>query len=136
MRLIGFAEDSNKWANGAPIYVDQPHGTTVFYLRRWGTPESEKVRKNIVKSLYGPMHNASDVDASEVYAHWLAEYGIASWEKIDEEDTAYNQRIARETFLNEEHFYSINQYLINQALNFENYLFDEAMEELENIKKS
>lgn len=136
MRLRDFAEDQEKWASGAPIYIDASHGTITFYVKRWGTPESEKARKDLVKALYGPMHNQSEVDANEIYAHWLAEYAVTGWENIDEDNTKYSQRIARDVFLAPEHRLSLNQHLISQALNFENYLFDEAMEELENIKKS
>lgn len=136
MLLRDFAEDPEKWASGAPIYIDASHGVITFFLKRWGTAESEKARKGIVKALYGPMHNHSEIDPDEIYAHWLAEYAITGWENIDEDDTKYTQRLARDVFLAKEHRLSINQKLMSQAFGFENYLFDEAMEELENIKKS
>jgi hypothetical protein len=54
MLLRDFAEDGEKWASGAPIYVDASHGTITFYLKRWGTEESEKARKGIVKGSLWP----------------------------------------------------------------------------------
>jgi hypothetical protein len=135
MLLPDFAEDPVKWREGAPIYVDAAHGQIIFYVRRWGPAESIEARKKIIRAIYGPLHSASDVETETVHAHWLAEYGVTDWENIDSENTAYTQELAREVFLQPEHFYSLNQYLINQALNFENYLFDEAKEILENAKK-
>lgn len=138
MLLRDFAEDPEKCSYGSPCYFDVSHGTITFIVGRLGTDEARKQISVITKSIYGPVNNYSEIDHRLIYAHWLAEHGVVSWENIDEENTEYSKVLARDIFLAKEHMglNGLNDMLISHASSYENYLFDEAMEELENIKKS
>src|SRR5210317_631666 len=119
MFLASFAEDPEKQGGGAPIYIESSHGTITFYVKRIGTEESNKALKNIRKALFGPFHNSSDGDANELYAHWLAEYGVTGWDNLVNDDTGeqvkYSIDAARTLFLNESYYHSLNTMLITQA---------------------
>lgn len=164
MKLSAFREDEKKQKSGVPIFV----GDAVFYCRRWGTPESQEVLKNLRKSLFGPFHQNQHGDDNLLIAHWLAEYGVIGWdgvlqESADEEqqyewyeffhrvkclfgrkkldkpkvaELPYSINAARNIFTNPEYFLSLNTAIFTGASNFENYLYDEAGEILEAIKKS
>lgn len=140
MLISDFAEDQDRWRNGAPIYVKtQDHGVITFYVRRYGTPESEKALKEIKQALFGPFHREQEHDAALVSAHWLAEYGVSSWENLIDHSSCktiqYTKQAARELFLDKSYYYSLNQMLISDAINFEVYLFEQVDEVAENIKK-
>ena len=133
MDLALFREDTEKQKGGAPVYI----GDATFYLRRWGTPESQRVLKDLRRSLFGPHHKSQESDESLLLAHWLADYGCVSWEGVESDggDLKYSAKAARGVFLNEEYFLSLNVELFLNAQKFENYLYDEATEEVEELKK-
>lgn len=134
MNLSEYREDPEKQKNGTPIYV----GDSTFFVRRWGTPESLKMRKKLHQSLFGPFHKREDGDDALLLAHWLAEYGVTGWENVWNEageQVEYSVHTARDIFLAEGMELSLNDTLFTGAMNFENYLFDEAQESIEDIKK-
>lgn len=139
MLLSLFCECPEKQRDGTPVYVASPNGDITFYIRRWGTKESEAIVKDLRRSLFGPIHRHSDDDISEIYAHWLVEYGVAKWEGLTNDETAkpveYSKDNARSLFLDKRYWLSLNQKLINDALNFEQYLIDEVEEATDAIKK-
>ena len=139
MLLTNYRECADKQKNGTPIYLNTPRGEVVFYLRRWGSLESDAVLKDLRRSLFGPLSKNSEEDAHELYAHWLVEYGIAGWDNLHDDSTGelieYSKVSARTLFLDRSYFMSLNQKLINDALTFENYLVDEAEEMIDEIKK-
>lgn len=134
MSLADYREDMSRWAEGSPIHLNE----MCFYVRRWGTPESQEKLRDIRKSLFGPFHKQQDSDEDEVLAEWLAEYGVTGWENVVKEDgkeLKHSKKSARGVFCNPEFYYSLNRILFNGALNFENYLHQEASEDEEEIKK-
>lgn len=137
MLIAEYAEDLEKWRQGAPVYIPTEGGQITFYLRRWGTPESEKRLKRIKQALFGPMHRETGEDSALVFAHWLADYGVVRWDDFESEGETvkHSQSRARELFLDERYFYSLNQMLINEALNYETFLYEQIEEAADEIKK-
>lgn len=135
MSLELFREDLEKQDSGSPCYINQ----MAFYVARIGTKESQKAISDIKERLYGVFPKPSEIDESEVYAHWLCEFGIKGWDNVsDKEDGElidYSVSMARKIFLNREYWLSLNQVLVSHAVNFENYLNDAVMEDAEEIKK-
>lgn len=134
MTLALYREDSHKQRDGAPVYI----GRAVFYVRRWGTPESLKARRDLMRALYGPLHRGTEANDAEILAHWLAEYGVTGWDDLQDEngeEVAYSEEAARAIFLDESYWLSLNDLLLRAALNFENYLYDEQEASTEEIKK-
>ena len=134
MELSAYREDLTKQASGAPMY----EGDGCFYVKRWGTPESQKVLREIRLGLFGPLHKHQIGDDEKVLAEWLAEYAVTGWENIhvDEGELAYSKTAARKVFTNPEYHLSLNLKLWNKACDFENYLHDQAAEDLDALKKS
>lgn len=164
MKLSMFRESSEKQLKGVPAYV----GDAVFYLKRWGTPESDDFIKALRKKLFGPLHKDQTGDDRLLMAEWLIEYGVIGWDgvlqeaateddeyewyeffykfkerfgrqKIDKpnvKELTYSKSAARNVFSNPEYYLSLNSILISAAMNFENYLYDDALEDLEAIKKN
>jgi len=134
MLLSQFKEDSEKQQNGTPIYI----GDATFFGRRFGTPESKKVLKELRDKLFGPLHKWTDQDDDILLGHWLTEYGIVGWEGVKTEDgeLPYNKKVARSIFLDSEYFLSLNSALIRDLNNFENFLYDAAEEDIEALKKN
>lgn len=133
MILADYRESLEKHQSGTPIYV----GDAVFYVRRWGTPEAQKLLKEIRLEIFGPIHKHQPGDDDLLMAHWLAEYGVTKWEGVcsEEGEIKYSQQAARKVFLNPEYFASLNQLLYTEATKFENYLHDQAEEDAEAAKK-
>lgn len=134
MSLEMFREDLGKQSEGSPCYVN--HMT--FYVSRLGTKESQSQIKDIRVKLYGPFPKPGEVDENEIFAEWLANFGVQGWENVYEEDDnpmPYSKAFCRQLFLNKRYWLSLNQALINHAVNFENYLTDAAYEDAETIKK-
>lgn len=139
MILQYYREDPEKQKDGTPIYIED----ATFYVRRWGTPESIKKRKELSQALFGPLHKYTQTDDSLLLAHWLVEYGVSNWENVFEDDKdsdsgkelQYSESNARKVFLNEEYFLSLNELLFKESVKFENYLYDAAEESIEEIKK-
>lgn len=164
MKLSAYREDLARQAAGVPIYI----GDGVFYVRRWGTPESQEVIKQLRKKLFGPLHKDQTGDENLLISEWLIEYGVVNWDgvlqesagedqefkwyeffqqfrnllgrqKIDKPDVSelkYSKHAARNVFSNPEYFMSLNSLILSGAMNFENYLYDDAAEDLEAIKKN
>jgi hypothetical protein len=134
--LDQYREDPEKQKNGTPIYF----GDTVFYVRRWGIPDSIAVQKQLQEYLFGPLHKWTPNDDSLLVAHWLADYGVADWvgvrESPDSPEIPYSKTAARQIFLNNEFFLSLNNDLWMDAKNFNNYLYDAAEDDLEVLKKN
>lgn len=135
MSLAYFRESLTKQSEGAPVHLA---GIT-FYLRRWGTPESQEFLKTLNKKLFGPFHKAQVSDQDIIYSEWLAGYGVVGWDGCLDAETyeplEYSLEAARGIFTNQEYYLSLNRELINAATNFESYLFEEATEDLEELKK-
>lgn len=133
MKLSEFKESKQLQREGAPIAV----GDSVFYVRRLGTKESQQAFKDIRSLLYGPFHKMADSDNNRLYGHWLTEYGVTGWEGVEDQDglLEYSKESARNIFTNEDYFLSLNNLLINAALQFENYLQDEADQDASKLEK-
>lgn len=134
MELALYAEDLDKQASGSTFYL----GEGEILVRRWGTEESEKAMKDIRRSLFGPSHKGRHEDESLAVAHWLVEYGIAGWSGLKDEsgeEQKYSNRAARSLFLDKRYFKSLNVLLLNHAIDYQNYLYEEAEEDLEDLKK-
>lgn len=133
MHLNTYREDLKKQKDGAPIYI----GDSVFYVRRWGTPESLKVRRQLERELFSPFHKKIESDDSLLLAHWLAEYAVTNWENVYDDSGILEWSIdtARKVFLNPEFYLSLNQELFSFSMKYEHFLFDEVEDESEAIKK-
>lgn len=134
MKLSEYQESLTLQKDGAPIAI----GLATFYIRRVGTKESKKMIRDLQLQVFGPFHRMQEEDDILLRAHWLVEYGCASWQGLLNEDDSplsYSQEAARKVFLNPEYYLSLNQILWLAAHNFENYLHDQAEEDLEQIKK-
>lgn len=130
-----YAEDIKKHEKGSPCYI---HDMT-FYIARIGTKESTFEFKEIKEKLYGLFPKPSNIDENEIFANWLADCGVLGWEDVinDEggEPMEYSKKTCRQLFLSKQYWLSLNQVLIRHATNFENYLHDEAYEDIETGKK-
>lgn len=134
MNLSAYREDACKQMDGAPVYIDD----AIFYVRRWGTPESNAVKRRLERELWGPFHKNEDGDEAELLAHWLVEYGVTRWEGVSDvngKELPYSQDTARGVLLNVEYRLSLNQRIFVSAINYETYLHDQAGEDLEALKK-
>lgn len=130
-----YLEDLKKHSLGSPCYVAQ----MVFYVARIGTKESLAQFKEIREKIYGIFPKPGEVNENEVFANWLAYYGVLGWENVttdeNDEPMEYTATSCRQLFLTESYWLSLNQLLINHATNFENYLNDEVYEDIETGKK-
>jgi len=128
-----FREDLEKHIAGTPCYIDG----ACFYVARLGTKESQKQIRQIKETLYGLIPNPREFNEDEIYANWLASFGVVNWSDVDFQsgNIEFSRQDAARVFLNEEYYLSLNKVLISHALNYENYLHDEALEEEENVKK-
>ena len=133
MRLSNYKESSRKQEAGSPCYVEEAH----FDVKRIGTPEYSKQIDEITKKEYG--FAPKDVDNNLIIAVWLCEYGVTGWDGVigeDDKELAYNKRNARKVFMNPDYFMSLNLLLIQHAGNYNNYLYDDLLVDIENVKKS
>jgi hypothetical protein len=134
MNLADYRESIELRDAGAPI----PVGDSTFYIRRFGTPKSNELIKQLKMQLFGPLHKMQDGDDNQVFAHWLTDYGCTGWDNvidIDDKPLQYSQQTARKLFTNPEYYMSLNQLLINAACFFENYLHETAESDAEALKK-
>lgn len=134
MKISDYRESIALQKSGAPISV----GAGTFFIRRFATPESNQVLKDLRIGLFGPLHRAQDGDEHLVLAHWLADYGCTGWEGVigeDDQALTYSKQAARAIFTNPEYFLSLNKILVDAACYFENYLHEEATKDIEVLKK-
>ncbi len=133
MSLSYFRESLDKQKGGAPVYA----GGITFYVKRWGTPESQAFLRELNRKLFGPFHKSQEGDQATIYAEWLC-WAVTGWDDMlgeDGEPVTYSPDSARDIFTNEEYFLSLNMVLINGAMNFEHYLHEEATADAEDLKK-
>jgi hypothetical protein len=134
MRFSAFRESREKQLNGVAV----PLGMATFYIRRWGTKDSELFLVKLRREMYGAFNDDPEY-FPEIVANWLAEYGVVGWEGVMDEDTEkplrYTAKLARQIFLDEAYWLELNAHLFNAAKNYENYLEDIAGEDSEAIKK-
>lgn len=130
-----YKEDVKKHFSGSPCYINQ----MTFDIARIGTKESNLQFKEIREKLYGLFPKPSDIDENEVFANWLADCGVTGWDNVTNDEGGdpleYSKVMCRQLFLSEQYWLSLNQVLIRHATNFENYLHDEAYEDIETGKK-
>lgn len=135
MALEMLKEDPEKQDLGSPCYIYK----MCIYVKRVDTPEYHKQIKEIMETLYGPFPNPNQVSMDEVHAHWLGEFGVTGWDNMREEEDGelipYEPKHCRGLFLNKEYWLSLNRLLIEHAKNFEHYLYDQAYEDAETLKK-
>lgn len=128
-------EDREKHEQGSPCYILD----MTFYVKRIGTKKAKKEIKEIREKLYGIFPKPDEVDENEIFAHWLAEYGVVNWKDVVNDDTEepikFNRSFARRLFLNEDYWLSLNQALIAHAMNYENYLHEQVYKDIEELKK-
>jgi hypothetical protein len=134
MNLSDYRESIDLRTQGAPLPVDD----AIFFVKRYGTPESNKILKDLRMQLFGPLHKMQDADYDTIHAHWLTDYGVTGWEGVQDEQgetLEYSTQTARAIFTNPEYMMSLNRILIDGACAFENYLHEEAEQDTEVLKK-
>ena len=134
MRISDYKESKDLQTKGAPLPVDD----AVFHIRRFGTPESNQLLKDLRIQLYGPLHKMQEADYDKLHAHWLADYGCTGWDGVQSEsgeDLPYSEQTARAIFTNPEYMMSLNRILIEGSCHFQNYLHEEAEKDTEALKK-
>jgi hypothetical protein len=135
MSLDLYREDVEKHSSGSPCYI----ADMTFYVRRIGTKQAQTQIAEIKEKLYGLFPKPKEINENEIFANWLAYYGVCNWENVTDNDDGepmeYSEAFARQLFLNEAYWMSLNQALITHAANYENYLADQVYEESEEIKK-
>lgn len=128
-------EDHDKQGTGSPCYILD----MTFYVKRIGTKEARQEIKEIREKLYGIFPKPDEVDENEIFAHWLAEYGVVNWEDVINDETdepiPFSRSFARKLFLNEEYWLSLNQALVAHAMNYENFLHEQVYKDIEELKK-
>lgn len=134
MNLSEFKEDLEKQESGSPYYLGDDG---VIYVKRVGTNQYNIEIEEIKRNIYGFIQK--DLNIGLVLGTWLAEHGVTDWENIlDEDDNSldFSRSNARNVFLNPSFFNSLNAQLIAHGSSYANYLFDEIIEDVEQIKKS
>lgn len=134
MSLGLFREDRELWESGAPAEM----GDATFYVRRSGTDDYYKKRREITNRLLGLYVQPKTEDEIRVNSHLLAEYLVSGWENLFDEDgneVEYSEENARAIFLDEDYRLSLNAALINFSWDFNNYLKLRAEEDLDELKK-
>lgn len=128
-------EDRERQEQGSPCYILE----MTFFVKRIGTNQAKQEIKEIREKLYGLFPKPDEIDENEIFAHWLAEYGVVGWEEVVNNETdepiEFNRSFARKLFLNEEYWLSLNQALIAHAMNYENFLHEQAYKDIEELKK-
>ena len=133
MRLDLYKESDSKQESGSPCYL----GDGSFDVKRIHTPEYNKQIEDIRKKEYGLA--PKEINTNLILATWLAEYGVTGWDGIlgdNDDPVKFTRQNARKVFLNPAYFLSLNAILIQHASDYNNYLYDEAIEDVEVIKKS
>ena len=133
MNLDQYKESKEKQEGGSPCYLSDAH----FNVKRFNTTESSKQIEDIKKREYG--FAPKDIDFNLVLAIWLSEFGVTGWEGVLNEEgkeLKYTNGNARKVFINPEYFMSLNAILIQHASDYNNYLYDEVLEDVEVIKKN
>jgi len=133
MQLSAFKECVKKQNGGFPF----PLGTATYTLRRWGTKESERFLVSLRRELYGAFSDSPEY-FPEVIAHWLAGYGVMDWEGVMQDDgelIPHTEAAARQVFLDQSYWLSLNMELFAAAQKFDNFLEDIAKEDAEDLKK-
>ena len=136
MPLGVYRESLELQESGAPFETEA--GT--FIVRRSGTEEYWKKRREIVARLYGVYLQPKPEQESVILANMLAEYTVAGWSGVYSDDgegdeIEYSMSAAREIFLNKEYFLSLNRAIEDFSWNFTGYLHLKAEEDLESLKK-
>jgi hypothetical protein len=110
-----------------------------FYVARIGTKEAASQISEIKEKLYGLFPKPNDIDEHEVFANWLAYYGVKGWDDVtdgeNDKPLEFTPTFARSLFLNKQYWMSLNQVLISHAANYENFLNDQAYEDAEELGK-
>ncbi len=134
MSLGLFRESLELQKSGAPIVL----GDSTFYVRRSGTPDYWKARRDIVSRTLGLYLQVKPEDELKISAHMLSDYLVTGWENVFDEDgseISYSKSAARSVFLNEEYFLSLNKALEDNSWLFQHFLQVEAENDLEELKK-
>lgn len=136
------AEDPKKQEMGSPCYMNidddiAPDDVAFFNIIRANTPEYNKQIEEIRRDIYGFSHVA--VDNTLISAVWLAEYGCTGWDNIIDKngnDIKFSRQSCKSIFANPELRLSLVPVLMLFAANYNNYLYDDAREDAEAVKKS
>lgn len=136
MALGLFREDLALQEKGAPFVTS---GGT-FYVKRSGTDEFFKVRREIAARLFGIYLQPNPEKEIIILANMLAEYLVTGWDDVYSDDgegilIPYSIDAARSIFLNKEYFLSLNKMIEEFSWNFSNYLQLQAEDDLEVLKK-
>ena len=135
MDLSEYKEDLEKQEKGSPCYL-RDSSPAYFDVKRINTAEYIKEIESIKKQLYG--FDLSKMDSNLIMAWWLSECGCTGWSEVFSNGKLldYSKANARSIFHNPAFYLSLNALLVQHAGNYNNYLHDEAEEDISEIKKS
>ena len=137
MNINEFRECLTLQKDGSALTI----GDATFYIRRANTTEYTKAFVDIKKALFKPWyqeHELTDDQILEATGHLLAEYLVAGWENVQDEDgndVPFNESNASKIFTNQEYWQSLNLAIISHATNYSNYLHSKKKEDIEEAKK-
>jgi hypothetical protein len=129
-----FLQDINKFEQGANITI----GPASFKIKRYGTRESDQIISKLKLIVFGQYDKVDSTGMAIVHGMWLAEYGCTGWSGLcvnGGDELEYSQSQARAIFNNPGYHTSLVQLLVNESLNYENYLYDAIDADVESVKK-
>lgn len=132
MNISDYKEDLQKREAGSPCYIEEAS----IDVRRIGGTDYNKEIEEIKKREYGFDHK--DVDNNKVFGIWLAEHGVTGWSGLfdGEDEIPFSKKNARKLFTDPAYYMSINAILMVHGTDYNNYLYDEAVEDAEQVKKN
>lgn len=120
-------EDPAKQSGGAPVWIRN----SIFYVRRVGVKAFLVEKKRLSRLLFGPAHKLTEADELLLIAHLLVEYVVVDWSKVSfkNEPIPYSKAKAREFFLDERFYLTLNNSIYYAAMNYEHFIYENVDED-------
>lgn len=119
------------------VWIDIASGS--FKIRRWGTKQSDKIFHRLRMVEFGEKLPRFSSETEMLYGIWLAEYGVIDWKNVCDKqnnEIEYSIQQARAIFTNPGYQSSLVTILFNEAQNYTNFLYQQADEDVEQLKES
>lgn len=164
MKLSAYREDSDKQAKGVPIYIGDAVFYCRRWGTPESQSFIKDLRKKLFGPLHkdqqgdenkliaewlieygitgwdGVLEETATEEQEyqwyEFFHKFKSMFGRQKIDKPSVKELTYSKAAARNIFSNPEYYLSLNSLLLSGSMNFENYLYDDADEDLEAIKKN